>query len=133
MVNVVGPDHRPREFLEQVILLVRAFCRGKDSDAVWPVSVPDCAQPVSRVLQHKIPGSDRKRFTAPFAEQWLLEAIGRVQEVVAKSTLHAEIAVVDFVIETTIAAENGVILDEQVDLAADSAIWAGCVDNTIGL
>jgi hypothetical protein len=53
--------------------------------------------------------------------------------IVAKATFNAQVAEVDLVIETAVDAKNNVLVDVQVDLAANATVGAGSMNNTVGL
>lgn len=57
-------------------------------------------------------------------QQGRRQTIGGVNIVVPESPLHTQVAMIDLVIKAAVHAEYQVVSDVQVDLAADTTIWA---------
>ena len=56
VVDVVRPDHRAGELLDEVVLLVGAFGRDEEGDAVGAMCVPNGPQPAGHVVEGGVPG-----------------------------------------------------------------------------
>jgi hypothetical protein len=54
-----------------------------------------------------------------------------MDEVVAEAALDAQVAAIDVVVEAAVGPENEIVMDVQVNLAADATIWTGSGNNAL--
>ena len=55
MIHVIGAKAGPHEFLEQIVLFVRAAGRGQPRDRVWSVRLYHLGQPGSDQVERRLP------------------------------------------------------------------------------
>ena len=89
----VGPDHPPRQLLQQVVLLVRQARRGEDADRLRAVPLADEGQTLGRGPESRVPVG-RVQLAVLAADERLRQPVRMVDEVEGEAALDAEVAVV---------------------------------------
>ena len=98
VVDVVGPDYAPGDFLEQVIFLVGAPGRAEKPDALGAVLFLDPAKAAHRKLKRFLPGyrnEIRFRLVPRFTNQGAQQACVRIQEIMGEMPPDAKRGFVD--------------------------------------
>src|SRR5437773_4172578 len=122
MVDVVGPEHRAREALEDVVLLVGGAVRADDGDRIAAVLGDNLLQALGSQAESFFPG---RRFLAPVAaNQWRRQSLFAVHKVPSKAALHAQELTVDAGMVAVVGANDLVIADGKRRLAAVAAVAA---------
>ncbi len=121
-VDVVRPDGRPRELLDEEVLLHRQPRGGEEADRVRPVLGLHAQEPVGCDLVGVLPGR-RVQLAVLAADKGVREPVRVVDEVEREPALDAEVALVRDVVRLGGDLHDPLRLgvDVQVDLAADAA------------
>src|SRR5262249_24470533 len=125
-VDRVRPDRRPRELLDEEVLLVREPGRREDADRLGPVSLYHPLQARGGDVERMLPAR-RLELAALPADERLREPVRVMDEVEGKTALHAEVALVREVLRLRRDLDDVLRLgiEVEVDLAADAAERAG--------
>jgi hypothetical protein len=122
MIDIVRADQPAREFLQQVIFLICTLGGYQKTDCVGAVLRADIGQSLRCVLQRLVPEHGLQ--SAAGAQQWLPQPIGRVYEINAEATFHAQVAPVHRAVKSSRNPVDQVVAQVQIDLATDAAVRA---------
>ena len=123
VVDVVGPDYRPKKFLHVVGVFVDAAGAADAGQRIGTVELFDLLEFFRHHVQGLVPGCLPKGFA--FADQGLGEAFGRVDKVIPETSLDAQPPKVGGAFFHGGYLDHPAILDVQPLLAADTAIGTG--------
>src|SRR5258708_17298434 len=104
MVDVVGAQHRARELLQQVILLVGGVVGADDADGVAAVEIANFAEAAGDMADGFIPRYGRE--FALSADERLRQSVRMVGEVESVATLDAQEIPVDAALVAIVAAHD---------------------------
>ena len=127
-----------------VIVFVGSLGAAVDRHRLRPITAIDLHQPIRNQVKRLIPGR-----LAPFtalrgrracagclwraSDEWSCHAVRVVEEVIAKASLHAQVALVDDAIVRRGDTVNKLILDVQMQITPHATIGAGGGDNAVRL
>ena len=145
VIDVVGAEARPHEFLKQIRLFVAAFGRAEPGQGVAAVHVADARQPAGRGVERLVPTRFAERVRdgvggersvrgfgyARFAEQRRGEPLPMVHVIETVAALHAQPAAVGRAVAPG-DVQNFVVLDVIGEQAADSAVRTDRVHGLVG-
>ncbi len=144
MIHVVGSEQGAEHLLHEIVVFVGSLGTAVDGHGLAAIALVDFHQPIGHVIERLVPArlaplAAVERLRAPagllprLADERRRHAVGVIHEVVAEAPLHAQVALVDDGIVRRRDAVDEVILDVQVQVAADAAIGTGGGDNSVGL
>src|SRR5918912_4520534 len=76
MVDVVGPEHRADELLEQVIILIRAFGRAEPGQRLRSVLPLNLEEALCRQIQGLVPGGFTETLARIGIALWPFRIVG---------------------------------------------------------
>ena len=79
MIDVVGPQHHAREFLQQIIFFVGGASRSDHADRLSALLIPNCLESPSDHLECLFPGGRNQ--SSVFADQRLRQPVFIIREV----------------------------------------------------
>jgi len=120
VIDVIGLQACPGQFLKEVVLFIAALGRSQDAEGVRAVLLLSCAQGLCRIVQGLLPACRAKG--AVFAQQGFGEALWRMDELMQVPALGAEITLGDGVVFAGIGADDPVPLYPKVDSTATAAV-----------
>ncbi len=105
MVDVVGPEHRPRKLLQQIILFVGRLIRANDANRRAAARLAHLLQNPRGHAQRVLPGR-LNQFAFGVAHQRLGQALLALYKIKAKPPLGAEKVAIDAAFVAIVGAHN---------------------------
>ena len=124
VVDVVGLEGHPREFLHDVALFVRSPARDLEAEGVRPVLVADLRELRGDEIISLVPGSLDE--LAVLLDEGLCQTVGALDELPAGCSLGAEFALVDRAPLVGFDTHEFAIVHHKVESAPYAAVGAGC-------
>src|SRR5690606_38635839 len=125
IVDRVGPDHRARELLHQIVLFVGAARRADQRDRLGAVLIANRSQPRGDQIERLVPAGLAELTGFPVLDQRRAQAIVGVGELVGEAALDAGVANVGRALLARRDVDDPLVLDVDIERAADATIRAG--------
>jgi len=127
MVDIVRLENSPEQLLHVVGIFVDAASAADAGDGIRTMLCDDFPEPACDEIKCFIPGCFAK-LTVLLANQRCFEPILRIDEIVAKAALDAQLAIVRRTVLDGSHLDDLLALDMKVELAAHAAVRTGRAD-----
>ncbi len=123
VVDIVGADHYPHQFLQQVVLFIRRSRRGDGGYRVRAVVGDSAPQLLSDKIQRVLPAGRLQPAVSP--DQRTCQPVAGAGERMGEPALHAGVTPVNRSIERRRHRGHRVVAYVHIEGAADAAVAAG--------